>query len=55
MEAFDRLVQAGKVLYAGITDMPFWQFATAYFHAERSGLAQFVSGAESLQFAVARG
>lgn len=23
--------------------MPFWQFATAYFHAERNGLAQFSS------------
>jgi 1-deoxyxylulose-5-phosphate synthase len=42
-EAFDHLVRAGKVLYIGITDMPFWQFATAYFHAERSGLAQFAS------------
>ncbi len=43
MEAFDHLVRAGKVLYTGITDMPFWQFATAYFHAERNGLAQFAS------------
>jgi 1-deoxyxylulose-5-phosphate synthase len=43
VEAFDRLVRAGKVLYAGITDMPFWQFATAYFDAERRGLAQFAS------------
>jgi aryl-alcohol dehydrogenase-like predicted oxidoreductase len=42
-EAFDHLVRAGKVLYVGITDMPFWQFATAYFHAERNGLAQFAS------------
>src|SRR5258706_8723886 len=42
-EAFDRLVRAGKVLYVGITDMPFWQFATAYFYAERNGLAQFAS------------
>ena len=41
--AFDHLVRAGKVLYVGITDMPFWQFATAYFHAERYGLARFVS------------
>jgi 1-deoxyxylulose-5-phosphate synthase len=23
--------------------MPFWQFATAYFHAERNGLAKFAS------------
>ncbi len=42
-EALDHLVRAGKVLYTGITDMPFWQFATAYFHAERNGLAQFAS------------
>ncbi len=41
--AFDHLVRAGKVLYVGITDMPFWQFATAYFHAERYGLARFAS------------
>jgi len=42
-EAFDHLVRSGKVLYAGITDMPFWQFATAYFHAERHGLARFAA------------
>ena len=42
-EAFDHLVRSGKVLYVGITDMPFWQFATAYFHAERNGLARVVS------------
>ena len=43
VEAFDHLVRGGKVLYVGITDMPFWQFATAYFHAERRGLARFIS------------
>jgi aryl-alcohol dehydrogenase-like predicted oxidoreductase len=43
VEAFDHLVRAGKVLYVGITDMPFWQFATAYFHAERHGPAYFVA------------
>jgi aryl-alcohol dehydrogenase-like predicted oxidoreductase len=43
MDALDDLVRAGKVLYIGITDMPFWQFASAYFHAERHGRAQFVS------------
>jgi len=43
IEAFDHLVRAGKVLYTGITDMPFWQFATAYFHAERNGFARFAS------------
>lgn len=42
-EAFDHLVRSGKVLYVGITDMPFWQFATAYFHAERHGLARFAA------------
>jgi aryl-alcohol dehydrogenase-like predicted oxidoreductase len=43
VEAFDHLVRAGKVLYVGITDMPFWQFATAYFHARHHGLTQSVS------------
>ena len=43
VEAFDHLVQSGKVLYVGITDMPFWQFASAYFFAERHGLARFAS------------
>ncbi len=43
VEAFDHLVRSGKVLYVGITDMPFWQFATAYFHAERIGLARFAA------------
>ena len=43
VEAFDHLVRSGKVLYVGITDMPFWQFATAYFYAERHGLARFMS------------
>jgi aryl-alcohol dehydrogenase-like predicted oxidoreductase len=43
MAAFDHLVRAGKVLYVGITDMPFWQFATAYFTAQRNGLATFTS------------
>ena len=43
VEAFDHLVRVGKVLYVGITGMPFWQFATAYLHAERRGLARFVA------------
>jgi 1-deoxyxylulose-5-phosphate synthase len=43
MDALDALVQAGKVLYLGITDMPLWQFATAFFHAEHWGRARFVS------------
>lgn len=41
MAAFNDLVRAGKVLYIGITDMPFWQFATAQFHAMRDGLTRF--------------
>ncbi len=48
MAAFDHLVRAGKVLYVGITDMPFWQFATAYFTAQRAGLATFTSGPRNL-------
>ncbi len=43
MDTLDDLVRAGKVLYIGVTDMPFWQFATAYFHAVQHGLARFVS------------
>ena len=43
MEAFNDLVRTGKVIYIGITDMPFWQFATAHFHAVQHGLARFVS------------
>jgi aryl-alcohol dehydrogenase-like predicted oxidoreductase len=43
VEAFDHLVRSGKVLYTGITDMPFWQFASAYFFAERHSLARFAS------------
>ena len=56
MEAFDDLVRSGKVLYVGITDMPFWQFATAYFQAQPHGLGRALRlGAEPLQPAVARG
>lgn len=43
IEAFGHLVRGGKVLYVGITDMPFWQFATAFFHAQHNGVARFVS------------
>jgi 1-deoxyxylulose-5-phosphate synthase len=43
VEAFDHLVRAGKVLYVGITDMPFRQFATAYFYAERHGLSRVLA------------
>jgi aryl-alcohol dehydrogenase-like predicted oxidoreductase len=43
MQAFHDLVRAGKVLYIGITDMPFWQFATAHLHAVHNGLTPFAS------------
>jgi 1-deoxyxylulose-5-phosphate synthase len=43
MRAFHDLVRAGKVLYIGITDMPFWQFATAHLHAVHNGLTPFSS------------
>jgi aryl-alcohol dehydrogenase-like predicted oxidoreductase len=43
MDAFNDLVRSGKVLYIGITDIPFWQFATAYFQAVQHGHARFVS------------
>ena len=42
-EAFDALVRSGRVLYLGITDMPAWQFAKAYYHQKHRGLARFVS------------
>jgi 1-deoxyxylulose-5-phosphate synthase len=43
VDAFDSLVRAGKVLYLGITDMPAWQLAKAYYYAAYSGRARFVS------------
>jgi 1-deoxyxylulose-5-phosphate synthase len=43
MEAFGDLVRTGKVLYIGITDMPFWQFATAHFYAVQHDLPRFVA------------
>ena len=43
IEAFDALVASGRVLYLGITDMPAWQFAKAYFHQKLRGLARFVA------------
>jgi aryl-alcohol dehydrogenase-like predicted oxidoreductase len=43
VDAFDAIVRAGKALYVGITDMPAWQFATAYHLQERRGLTRFVS------------
>jgi aryl-alcohol dehydrogenase-like predicted oxidoreductase len=43
VEAFDRLVQAGKVLYVGATDMPAWQLAKSVYTARHAGQAAFVS------------
>lgn len=43
MHAFDDLVRSGRVIYLGITDMPAWQFAKAYYYAAHLGLARFVS------------
>ena len=42
-DAFDALVRSGRVLYLGITDMPAWQFAKAFYHQKHRGLARFVS------------
>jgi aryl-alcohol dehydrogenase-like predicted oxidoreductase len=43
MQAFHDLVRSGKVLYIGVTDMPFWQFATAHLHAVHNGLTPFAA------------
>jgi aryl-alcohol dehydrogenase-like predicted oxidoreductase len=43
IEAFDALVRSGRVLYLGITDMPAWQFAKAYYHQTLRGLSRFAS------------
>ena len=43
MDAYDALVRSGKVLYVGITDMPFWQFALAQGYAARQGRTRFTS------------
>jgi 1-deoxyxylulose-5-phosphate synthase len=43
MDAYDDLVRSGKVLYVGITDMPFWQFALAQAHAAHQGRTRFAS------------
>ncbi len=43
MDAYDDLVRSGKVLYVGITDMPFWQFALAQAHASKQGRTRFTS------------
>lgn len=41
--AFDDLVRSGKILYAGITIMPVWQFVTCVVTAKKTGLTPFVS------------
>jgi aryl-alcohol dehydrogenase (NADP+) len=43
MQAFHDVVRAGKVLYIGITDMPFWQFATAHLYAVHNRLTPFTA------------
>lgn len=43
VHAFDDLVRSGRVLYLGITDMPAWQFAKAFYYAKHHNLARFVS------------
>lgn len=43
VDALDSLVRAGKVLYLGITDMPAWQLAKAYYYAAHNGRARFIS------------
>ena len=43
MHAFHDLVRSGKVLYIGITDIPFWQFATAHLYAVHNGLTSFTT------------
>jgi 1-deoxyxylulose-5-phosphate synthase len=43
IEAFDALVRSGRVLYLGITDMPAWQLAKAYYQQKHGGLSRFVA------------
>jgi aryl-alcohol dehydrogenase-like predicted oxidoreductase len=43
VHAFDDLVRSGRVLYLGITDMPAWQFAKAFYYAKHHNIARFVS------------
>jgi aryl-alcohol dehydrogenase-like predicted oxidoreductase len=43
VRAFDDLVRSGRVLYLGITDMPAWQFAKAFYYAKHHNLARFVA------------
>jgi len=43
IEAFDTLVRSGRVLYLGITDMPAWQLAKAFYHQKLRGLSRFAA------------
>jgi len=43
MRAFDDLIRAGKVLYAGISDAPAWVVSRANTMAELRGWSQFVA------------
>jgi aryl-alcohol dehydrogenase-like predicted oxidoreductase len=43
MEGFDHLVRSGRVLYIGLTDMPAWQLAKAFYYATHRGLARFIA------------
>ncbi|HVY85901.1 MAG TPA: aldo/keto reductase [Caulobacterales bacterium] len=44
LEAFDRLVQAGKVRYLGFSNWASWRAATAHTMQKERGWGQFVSG-----------
>lgn len=41
LEALHLLIQSGKVLYVGATDMPLWKFSKAVFTARKSGIESF--------------
>jgi len=43
VDAFDALVRSDKVRYVGITDMPTWQLAKAYYYAAHSNRSRFIS------------
>jgi aryl-alcohol dehydrogenase-like predicted oxidoreductase len=43
LDALNRLVQEGKVLYLGASSMAAWEFARFLYLADRHGLARFVS------------
>jgi aryl-alcohol dehydrogenase-like predicted oxidoreductase len=44
LDAFDRLVQAGKVRYLGFSNWPAWRAATALQMQNERGWARFISG-----------